>query len=131
MAIGERKREREKLRTAMIDTTRRQIYSEPYFLLFWWKLWYRAGSQPDGHLHLTQGWMSTHRLLSKWLTVCLSGVKKLQHYIFSGRPHIFPSCSIHLIHSPCLLFTLRHRRNILLTKSRINGCYLSICSIDR
>ena len=46
---GERERERERERTATIGTTLGQIYSEPYFLLLWRRLWYRTGSQPGVH----------------------------------------------------------------------------------
>ena len=48
---------------------------------------------------------------------------------FSERLHIFLRFSNHVIHFCCPLFTLKHRYNILFTKSIINGCQMSIYNI--
>ena len=53
----------------------------------------------------------------------------LCHYqFFWSPPTFFPSSAIHLIHFRCHLFTVRHSRNILFTKSTINGCQSLICN---
>ena len=67
--------------------------------------------------------VSTLWLLSKWLTAWLSC-----HYKFSGRLHIFPSGSIHVIHFRCLLFTPWHRCSTLFWNPHLTCCQRSICN---
>ena len=79
-----------------------QKYKEHYFLvtvwadifralLLWWELdtWQVSVREPPGPPPPAD--VSTYWLLAK-----LSESKKLLQYIFSGRPHIFPSRSIHM-----------------------------------
>ena len=79
---------------------------------------YFAGSQK--YLTHLRADMSTRWLLSEWLTAWLPGIEKLSHDIFSRRPHIFPSSSIHVFHFRGPLFILRHTSDILITKSTTN-----------
>ena len=62
-------RERERWRATMIDTTWRQTYSEPSFLLLCQELWYSASSQPWNHLQLPPGW-HVYLLTALWMTDC-------------------------------------------------------------
>ena len=81
----------------------RHIQRPAYFM----EIWHRTGSQPESHpVHLWVN-VSKHWLLSDWLYLTHSG-RKILYYIFSGRPHIFLSHLIHVIHFGGPLPTLRH-----------------------
>ena len=68
-------------------------------------------------------------LISDWLTAWLFLLSKVfPHDIFSGRPRVFPSCWIHVIHFCCDLFTLKYSCNILLRNSQLTCYQRSICN---
>ena len=99
----ERERERERKTqsgTAMIDTTLKQTYSEPYlFMVFTQKADTGSASQPrDSHTWLTPKttWHVYSADCFPWLT---TGVKNFRHYIFLWYPRI----SSHAIHMAFLL----------------------------
>ena len=115
MVTGEKKSERKKEKeieregekTAMMDTTLRWTYSERCFCH--WRFDTEPTSQPVGHLpvlrvnikpaRLIYSADSSHRLTTR--------VENFHHYTFSGRPHIFLSSVIRMIHFRCPLSTLR------------------------
>ena len=91
----------ERERTAMIDTRLRQTYSGLCFFHRKFGTW--LDLDLGGHLAPLRADLST-----RWQLYWLSGIEKHPHYIFSGRPHSFPSSSIHMIPFHCPLFTLRY-----------------------
>ena len=119
--------------TAMIDTTLKYTYTETcFFLLLWWEAdiwpvlsWSLPAPAADMSTLLTTNSLTD---LPNW-----SWSWKLSQ-IFSGRPHIFPSGTIHMIHFCCPLLTLRYScifltsTHILFMKITLTSCQRSICN---